>query len=105
MTIEVQNAKPGLLKKGRGILWTLAAFLGVAAVCGWVALGVGLWMDVERTTRLILAIVAAISTEALFWTVAAALGVSVLEARKQIWNRVTGQGRDPGTTARSTGAD
>ena len=91
MTTDVETAKPGLLKKGKGLLWTLAAFLGVAAVCGWVALGVGLWMDVERSTRLILAIVAAVATEALFWTVAAALGVSVFEARKRIWRKMTGR--------------
>ena len=94
MTIDVENAKPGLLKKGKGFLWTLVAFLGVTAVCGWVALGIGLWMDVERTTRLILAIVAAVATEALFWTVAAALGVSVFEARKRIWRKITGRGAE-----------
>ncbi|MFT4914029.1 MAG: cytochrome c biogenesis protein CcdA [Brevundimonas sp.] len=99
MTIDVETAKPGLLKKGKGFLWTLAAFLGVAAVCGWVALGIGLWMDVERTPRLILAIVAAVATEALFWTVATALGVSVLEARKRIWRRITGRGAEPAPTA------
>ncbi|WP_339928951.1 hypothetical protein [uncultured Brevundimonas sp.] len=99
MTNDVENAKPGLLKKGRGFLWTLAAFLGVAAVCGWVALGIGLWMDVERTTRLVLAIVAAVATEALFWTVAAALGVSVVEARKRIWRRITGRGAESAPTA------
>ena len=93
MTIEGEVAKPGLLKKGKGFLWTLAACLGVAAVCGWAALGVGLWLEVERGTRLILAIVAAVSTEALFWTVAAALGMSVVEARKRIWRRITGRGR------------
>ena len=99
MTIDVETAKPGLMKKGKGFLWTLAACLGVAAVCGWVALGIGLWMDVERTTRLILAIVAAAATEALFWTVAAALGVSVFEARKRIWRKITGRGVAAAPTA------
>lgn len=98
MTSENENAKPGLLKKGKGFLWTLAAFLGVAAVCGWVALGIGLWVDVERTARLVLAIVAAVATEALFWTVAAALGVSVVEARKRIWRRITGRGAESAPT-------
>mgnify|MGYP003654577512 CR=1 FL=1 len=99
MTIDVETAKPGLMKKGKGFLWTLAACLGVAAVCGWVALGIGLWMDVERTTRLVLAIVAAVATEALFWTVAAALGVSVFEARKRIWRKITGRGAAAAPTA------
>jgi hypothetical protein len=60
-------------------------------VCGWVSLGVGLYLDVPKGTRLILAVVAAVATEALFWTCAAALGVSVFEARKRIWRRITGR--------------
>lgn len=80
------------VRKGRQFLWTLAGLLGVCAVCGWIALGVGLYLDVSRGTRLILAVVAAVATEATFWTCAAALGVSVFEARKRIWRRITGRG-------------
>ena len=71
-----------------------SAFVGsssVAAVAAWAALGIGLYLGVERGTRLILAIVAAVTTEALFWTVAALLGVSVVEARKRIWRKITGR--------------
>lgn len=82
--------KPGLLRQGRGFLWTLTGLLAVAAVCAWISLGVGLYLGVERPTRFVLAIVAALATEGLFWTAAAALGVSVLEARKRIWRRLTG---------------
>lgn len=82
----------GAVRKGRKFLWTLAALVAVCAVCGWIALGVGLYLDVERNTRLILAVVAAVSTEALFWICAAALGVSVFEARKRIWRKITGRG-------------
>lgn len=81
-----------LLKRGRGFLIGLSIAVSLAAVAAWVALGVGLWLDVSRQTRIILAVVAALATEALFWSVAATLGLSVLEARKRIWRRITGRG-------------
>lgn len=84
--------KKGLLKKGRGFLIALSIAVGVAAVAAWIALGVGLYLDVSRQTRIILAVVAAVATEALFWSVAATLGLSVLEARKRIWKKITGRG-------------
>ena len=68
MTIETPSAEPatkGFLNKGRRFFITLAVIVGVAAV----------------------------ATEALFWSVAAALGLSVLEARKRIWRKITGRGR------------
>jgi cytochrome c biogenesis protein CcdA len=99
MTIE--NAAPApaapektsVLKKGRGFLIALSIAVGLAAVAAWIALGVGLYMDVSRQTRLILVVVAAVATEALFWSIAATLGLSVLEARKRIWRKITGRGR------------
>ena len=96
MTIETPAAateKKSILKKGRGFLIGLSIVVGVAAVAAWVALGVGLYLDVSRQTRIILAVVAAVATEALFWSIAATLGLSVLEARKRIWRRITGRGR------------
>lgn len=85
-------AGPTGLRRSRKFLWALASLLGVCAIGAWVSLGVGLYLDVERSTRLILAVVAAVATEVLFWTCAAALGVSVFEARKRIWRRITGRG-------------
>ena len=96
MTTETPVAateKKSILKKGRGFLIGLSIVVGVAAVAAWVALGVGLYLDVSRQTRIILAVVAAVATEALFWSIAATLGLSVLEARKRIWRRITGRGR------------
>jgi hypothetical protein len=94
MTVETETvapAKPGLLTRGKGFLKGLAVLLLVAAVAAWVSLGIGLYLDVGRGARLTLAIVAAVATEALFWTVAALLGVSVVEARKRLWRRITGR--------------
>ncbi len=84
--------KKSLLKKGRGFLIGLSIAVGVAAVAAWIALGVGLYLDVSRQTRIILAVVAALATEALFWSIAATLGLSVFEARKRIWRKITGRG-------------
>nr|WP_316628948.1 hypothetical protein [uncultured Brevundimonas sp.] len=92
MTIETgttDKARSGVLTRGKGFLKLLAGLLAVAAVCAWVSLGIGLYLDVDRGARITLAIVAAVSSEALFWTVAALLGVSVVEARKRIWRRIT----------------
>lgn len=89
---ETQPVRPeGGLKGGRKFLAVLAGLLAVTAVCAWIALGVGLYLDVERSTRLVLAIVAALATEALFWTAAAFLGVSVVQARVKIWRAITGR--------------
>jgi len=95
MTVETETPVApagGAVRKSREFLWTLVGLTAVVAVCGWISLFVGLGMGVERQTRLILAVVAAVSTEALFWIAAAALGVSVFEARKRIWRRITGRG-------------
>lgn len=84
--------RPGVLRRGKGFLKLLAVLLLIAALCAWIALGIGLYLDVGHGTRLTLAIIAAVGTEALFWVVAALLGVSVVEARKRIWRRITGRG-------------
>lgn len=94
MTIEsgvADKPKAGVLTRGKGFLKVLAGLLLVAAVGAWISLGIGLYLDVDKGARLTLAIVAAVSTEALFWTVAALLGVSVVEARKRIWKTITGR--------------
>ncbi|MGV3580532.1 hypothetical protein [Brevundimonas sp.] len=95
MTIETQTLtpqKPGLAARGSTFLKVLAGLLFITALCAWISLGVGLAMDVERGTKLILALAAALSTEALFWTIAALLGVSVFRARTWIWRKITGRG-------------
>lgn len=95
MTVETEPpaAPAGTgMRRSRRFLWTLAGLVAVVAVCGWISLFVGLGLGVGRETRLILAVVAAVSSEALFWIAAAALGVSVFEARKRIWRRITGRG-------------
>lgn len=83
-------AKPR--RKGSRVMWALTGLVFIAAVCAWIALGVGLYMGVGFTPRLILATAAAVTTEATFWLTAATIGVSVFEARRRIWRYVTGRG-------------
>lgn len=95
MTIETETlttSRPGLAARSSGFLKALAVLVFVTAVCAWISLGVGIAMDVNRGTKLILALVAALATEALFWTIAALLGVSVFRARTWIWRKITGRG-------------
>ena len=84
--------KPDLIRRGRGFFWLLTAVVAAACISAWAAVGVGYWMEVSRSTWIILVVVAALATEGLFWSLAAALGLSVLDARKRIWRWVTGQG-------------
>ncbi|PLR28756.1 hypothetical protein SGCZBJ_00975 [Caulobacter zeae] len=88
--IETLPAGDRVLRRGKGLLKVLVTLLAIFAFAAWIALGVVLYADVGRDLRLAAALAAAISTEALFWSVAALLGVSVLEARKAIWRRITG---------------
>ncbi len=86
------RARPDLIRRGRGFFWLLSAVVGAAAVAAWGAVAVGYWLEVSRATWVILVVVAAVATEGLFWSVAAALGLSVLDARKRIWRWVTRRG-------------
>jgi hypothetical protein len=94
MTIETTpapTANPGLLKRGKGLLKALAIGLLALAIAAWISLGVGLYVGVDKGIRIALAVAAAVTTEGLFWTTAALLGVSVVEARKRIWRTLTGR--------------
>ena len=95
MTIETETAsaaKPGVLTRSKGFLKVLAVLLLVGAVAAWISLGIGLYLDVSRGARLTLDGVGELGKKALIWAVAALLGVSVVEARKRIWRRITGRG-------------
>lgn len=88
--IETLPAGDRVLRRGKGLLKVLVTVLAVIAFAAWVVLGLALYFGVERDMRLLAAVTAALATEGLFWSTAALLGVSVLEARKAIWRRITG---------------
>jgi hypothetical protein len=66
------------LKKLIGIAG-LAAFL-----VSWAAVAAGALMQVDRNTWVVLVVIAAFATEALFWCVAFMLGLGIVEARSTI---------------------
>lgn len=75
--------------KGRyGILAAVAAF----CIASWIALGIGLGLDVDTSWRLAFAIAAALGSEALMWTSAAVLGIGLFE----MLGRMRRRGRDAG---------
>lgn len=57
---------------------------GMLCLISWIALAVGIYLDVARNTLIVLATVAAIATEGLFWLVAAIFGITVFQARRRI---------------------
>lgn len=61
-----------------------------AGVCllTWLALGIGLVAGVGFTPRLVLATLAAVSTEGLIWLTALLLGMNVYSARRHLWQRL-----------------
>jgi len=67
--------------------------VGGGAIClgCWIALGIGIAMEVSKGTLFVLAMFAAVATEGLFWLAAAVLGVTVFQARRRIWNGLSGR--------------
>jgi hypothetical protein len=63
-----------------------------ALFAAWIAVGVGFVLEVERQTWVILVVIAAVATEAMMWCMAAAFGLTVLQARRQIWRRLRSMG-------------
>lgn len=57
----------------------------LAFLASWIAVGVGYVMHVEKSTWVVLVVIAAFATEGLFWCVAFMLGMGLVEARKKIW--------------------
>ena len=56
-----------------------------AFLASWIAVGVGYVMHVDKSTWVVLVVIAAFASEALIWCVAFMLGVGIVEARSKIW--------------------
>lgn len=65
--------------------WRWIALGGGVCLLAWLAVGIGLAVGVDRTTRLVLVTCAALATEGLVWLSAALLGLRVFEARRALW--------------------
>ena len=63
--------------------WIVLA--STVCVVSWIALITGVLMQVDTGIRIALATAAAVTTEGTFWLAALLLGVSVYQARRQLW--------------------
>src|SRR6185295_18830844 len=81
-------------RKGRKIMWWVAGIVGAFAVVVWIGFFAGAKMGLlDKPTAIAIATVGALALEGTVWSIAAAIGVSVFEARKRIWRYVTGRGK------------
>jgi hypothetical protein len=64
----------------------LVGIAGLAAfLASWIAVGVAYLIHVDKSTWVVLVVIAAVASEGLFWCVAFMLGVGIVEARNKIW--------------------
>lgn len=61
---------------------------GMLCLISWIALAVGIHMDVASNTLIVLATFTALATEGLFWLAAAIFGITVFQARRRICGRL-----------------
>lgn len=69
----------------KGKKWRWVALAAAACVLSWIALGIGIAMEAGFGAMVVLATLAAITTEGTFWLAALVLGVSTYQARRQFW--------------------
>lgn len=68
--------------------WIWIALAGGACVLSWVALAVGIALEAGTGAMLVLATLAALTTEGTVWLAALLLGVSVYQARRRLWEKL-----------------
>ncbi|HEY0802675.1 MAG TPA: hypothetical protein VGD54_17700 [Steroidobacteraceae bacterium] len=73
------------MNTSRKLRWTVVSLVGLVCLASWVSLGVGLFMHFNLRVWTLIVTSAAVSTDIFFWTLAAALGLSVFQARHQLW--------------------
>ncbi len=60
--------------------------IGLIVVGAWASLVIGMQLEIEDSTWFAWVAGVAILTEIAVWTVAAVLGVAIVQARRDIWN-------------------
>lgn len=68
--------------------WMWIKLVGIACLLSWVALVVGIGLKVETGTMLVLATLAAVTTEGTIWLAALLLGVSAYQARRRLLEKL-----------------
>lgn len=77
------------------IMWRLSAALAALSVCGWIAFFAGIHFHASKQALVVILTGVGLSMEGAVWSAAAALGVTVFEARKRIWRFLTGRRGEP----------
>lgn len=80
---SMAESQPAVRRK-----WMWIKLAGAACVLSWVALAVGFGMEVDTSTMLVLATLAAVTTEGTIWLAALLLGVSAYQARRRLWEKI-----------------
>ncbi|MCK9487948.1 MAG: hypothetical protein M0Q42_00835 [Xanthomonadales bacterium] len=80
VSVAQADAQPA---QGRKWMWIKLA--GAACLLSWVALAVGIGLKVGTGAMLVLATLAAVTTEGTIWLAALLLGVSAYQARRRLW--------------------
>jgi hypothetical protein len=65
--------------------WIVLAAVGSICLASWAAVCAGFFVRFTLRVWTGIVTVAAVSTEILFWSLAAALGVTVIQARHRLW--------------------
>lgn len=73
--------------------WILPILAAAVSAMAWIVFAVGVFAGWSKATMVGIAVVGALGLEALMWTTAAALGITVFQARRRIWAMVTGSNR------------
>ena len=76
--------------------WILPILAAAISVTAWIVFAIGVFAGWDKPVMVGVAVVGALGLEALMWTTAAALGVTVFQARRRIWAAVTGPDRRKG---------
>lgn len=71
-----------------GRRWKWIGLAGVLCAAAWLALGLGIVFRVGSGPMFALATLAAATTEGMIWLAALLFGVSVYQARRQVWKRL-----------------
>jgi hypothetical protein len=80
-------------RKGSRIMWWIAGGLATFAAVVWAGFFIAAGMGaMDKPTAIVVATVGALALEGTVWCTAAAIGVSVFEARKRIWRFITFRG-------------
>ena len=87
--MSVQSLENPPVRRASRMMWTLVGFIALFCAISWMAVATVMILRFDVRICTAVAVVAALSLEALFWSTAAALGVKVFEARRAIWRLIT----------------